>query len=263
MKSNSKEIDMLHGPLLKKILVFALPLALSSMMQQLFNSIDVAVVGHFSSREALAAVGSNGPVINLLINLFIGVSMGATVVISNHIGQRDDNSTKKAISTAAFVAVASGIFLMFLGLMAARPILEIIDTPDDVVDLAELYLRIYFCGMPFLMVFNFAAAILRSIGDTKRPLYILIAAGVVNALLNLLLVVVFHMSVAGVAIATCIANAISATLIVRILISEAEPYKLDVKGIRVEWKELKRMLQIGVPAGIQGMIFSFSNVLMQ
>lgn len=263
MKSNSKEIDMLHGPLLKKILVFALPLALSSMMQQLFNSIDVAVVGHFASREALAAVGSNGPVINLLINLFIGVSMGATVVISNHIGQKDDNSTKKAISTAAFVAVASGIFLMFLGFMAARPILEIIDTPDDVLDLAELYLRIYFCGMPFLMVFNFAAAILRSIGDTKRPLYILIAAGVVNALLNLLLVVVFHMSVAGVAIATCIANAISATLIVRILISEAEPYKLDVKGIRVEWKELKRMLQIGVPAGIQGMIFSFSNVLMQ
>ena len=254
---------MLHGPLLKKILVFALPLALSSMMQQLFNSIDVAVVGHFSSREALAAVGSNGPVINLLINLFIGVSMGATVVISNHIGQRDDNSTKKAISTAAFVAVASGIFLMFLGFMAARPILELIDTPEDVLDLAELYLRIYFCGMPFLMVFNFAAAILRSIGDTKRPLYILIAAGVVNALLNLLLVVVFHMSVAGVAIATCIANAISATLIVRILISEAEPYKLDVKGIRVEWKELKRMLQIGVPAGIQGMIFSFSNVLMQ
>lgn len=230
---------MLHGPLLKKILVFALPLALSSMMQQLFNSIDVAVVGHFASREALAAVGSNGPVINLLINLFIGVSMGATVVISNHIGQRDDNSTKKAISTAAFVAVASGIFLMFLGFMAARPILELIDTPEDVLDLAELYLKIYFCGMPFLMVFNFAAAILRSIGDTKRPLYILIAAGVVNALLNLLLVVVFHMSVAGVAIATCIANAISATLIVRILISEAEPYKLDVKGIRVEWKELK------------------------
>lgn len=260
---SKKEIDMLHGPLLAKILVFAVPLALSSLMQQLFNSIDVAVVGHFANKEALAAVGSNAPVINLLINLFMGISMGATVIISNHIGQHDFKSIKEAISTAAYVSVASGIFLMFLGIMVARPILELIDTPESVLNLAVDYLRIYFCGMPFLMAFNFASAILRSIGDTKRPLYILIIAGIVNTIFNLIFVICFHMSVTGVAIATCIANMISAILIVRILTHEADPYRLVIKDMHIRWIELKRMLQIGIPAGVQGMIFSFSNVLMQ
>lgn len=254
---------MLHGPLLAKILLFALPLALSSLMQQLFNSIDVAVVGHFASKEAMAAVGSNSPVINLLINLFMGISMGATVIISNHIGQHDSSSIKNAINTAFFVAITSGIFLMLLGSFVAKPILELIDTPENVIGLATEYLRIYFLGMPFLMVFNFAAAILRSIGDTRRPLYILVAAGTVNAILNLIFVIVFNMSVKGVAIATCVSNMISAFLIVRILMKEEGPYRLCVKEIGVKWIELKRMLQIGVPAGIQGMIFSFSNVLMQ
>ena len=263
MKDKRKDVDMLHGPLVSKILVFALPLALSSLLQQLFNSIDVAVVGHFVSREALAAVGSNGPVINLLINLFMGISMGATVIISNHIGQRDSQSIKDAISTAAVVALASGIFLMLLGICVSRPILELIDTPPEVLDLAARYLRIYFLGMPFLMVFNFASAILRSTGDTKRPLYILLIAGIVNTVFNLIFVLVFNMSVDGVAIATCMANITSAVLIVILLMREPEPYRLEPKQLRIKWVELRRMLQIGVPAGIQGMIFSFSNVLMQ
>lgn len=263
MTKGRKEIDMLHGPLLMKILVFTLPLAASSVMQQLFNSIDVAVVGHFANKEALAAVGSNAPVINLLINLFMGISMGANVIISNHIGQNDKKSIRDAINTVSLLAVGSGIFLMILGQIAARPILELIDTPESVMNLAVLYLRIYFCGMPFLMAFNFASAILRSMGDTRRPLYILLVAGIVNTVFNLIFVIYFHMSVAGVAIATCIANAISAAMIVWILSHEEETYRLHIKEMCIKWSELKRMLQIGLPAGVQGMIFSFSNVLMQ
>ncbi len=260
---SKKEIDMLHGPLFMKIIMFALPLAASSLMQQLFNSVDVAVVGHFASKEALAAVGSNGPVINLLINLFMGISMGANVIISNHIGQSDKARIKDAINTVALVSVASGVFVTLLGLAVARPILELIGTPDAVLNLAVVYLRIYFCGIPFFMIFNFAAAILRSMGDTRRPLYILLIAGVVNTVLNLFFVICLHMSVAGVAIATCIANIVSAGLMVWILLNEEEPYRLELKAMAVKWDELKKMLQIGVPAGIQGMIFSFSNLLMQ
>lgn len=260
---SKKEIDMLHGSLFMKIVVFALPLAASSLMQQLFNSVDVAVVGHFANKEALAAVGSNAPVINLLINLFMGISMGANVVISNHIGQNDKRRIKDAVNTVALVSVASGIFVMLLGLAVARPILELIGTPDSVLGLATVYLRIYFCGIPFFMIFNFASAILRSMGDTRRPLYILLVAGIVNTVLNLFFVICLKMSVAGVAIATCISNVISAGLIVWILLNEEETYRLHLKDISLKWEELKKMLQIGVPAGIQGMIFSFSNLLMQ
>lgn len=185
--AKSNEIDMLHGPLLMKILVFSLPLAASSVLQQLFNSIDVAVVGHFASSQALAAVGSNGPVISLLINLFLGVSMGANVIISNHIGQNDEEGIQKAVSTAFTTAIVSGLILMCLGVAAAKPILTIMGTPDDVLTLAATYLRIYFLGIPFFLIFNFGAAILRSMGDTKRPLYILVIAGIVNTVLNLFL----------------------------------------------------------------------------
>ena len=229
-RSQSNEIDMLNGPLLKKILLFALPLAASSLLQELFNSVDVAVVGHFVGSEALAAVGSNAPVIGLLINLFMGVSMGACAVISNHIGQQDDRSIRHAIDTVQLVAVISGFFLLILGQVAARPIL------------------IYFLGMPFIMAFNFGAAILRSMGDTRRPLYILVMAGVVNTLLNLLFVICFRMGVAGVAVATGIANAVSATLIIRLLRKEKEPFRLHFEKLKIHTGELSRMLRIGVPA---------------
>ena len=261
--ARSNEIDMLHGPLFMKILKFAVPLAASSVLQQLFNSVDVAVVGRFASSQALAAVGSNGPVINLLINLFVGISMGANVIISNHIGQDDKQSIRKAINTVGLVSIFGGIFLMILGVTIARPILEMMDTPDDVLDMAVLYLRIYFLGIPFFLIFNFGASILRSMGDTRRPLYILFAAGIVNTILNLVFVICFHMSVAGVAIATGIANIVSAACIVYLLLHENEPFKLHVKEFKIDNTELKRILQIGVPAGIQSMVFSFSNVFLQ
>ena len=254
---------MLHGPLFMKIIMFTLPLAASSILQQLFNSVDVAVVGRFASSQALAAVGSNAPVISLLINLFMGVSMGANVIISNHIGQNDRRSIRDAISTVGLVAVVSGLVMMVVGILVARPILTMMDTPADVLDMAVTYLRIYFLGIPFFMIFDFGSAILRSMGDTRRPLYILVAAGIVNTILNLVFVIIFHMGVAGVAIATSIANAVSAALIIYLLLHEKEPYRLRPKKLYIEWKELKRMLQIGVPAGLQGMVFSISNVLLQ
>lgn len=261
--AKSNEIDMLHGPLLMKILIFSLPLAASSVLQQLFNSVDVAVVGHFASSQALAAVGSNAPVISLMINLFLGVSMGANVIISNHIGQKDNKKIHEAVNTVGMVAIISGILLMIIGVAAAKPILTLMGTPADVLPLAVTYLRIFFLGIPFFLIFDFGSAILRSMGDTRRPLYILIIAGIVNTVLNLVFVIVFHMSVAGVAIATGIANAVSAALIIRLLVKEKEPFKLHLREIAIEWGELKRMLMIGVPAGLQGMIFSFSNVLVQ
>lgn len=257
------EIDMLHGPLFMKMIMFTLPLAASSILQQLFNSVDVAVMGRFASSQALAAVGSNAPVISLLINLFMGVSMGANVIISNHIGQNDRQSIRDAISTVGLVAIVSGLLMMVVGILVARPILTMMDTPADVLDMAVTYLRIFFLGIPFFMIFDFGSAILRSMGDTRRPLYILVAAGIVNTFLNLVFVIIFHMGVAGVAIATSIANAVSAALIIYLLLHEKEPYRLRPKKFYIEWKELKRMLQIGVPAGLQGMVFSVSNVLLQ
>lgn len=254
---------MLHGPLFMKIILFTLPLAASSILQQLFNSVDVAVVGRFASSQALAAVGSNTPVISLLINLFMGVSMGANVIISNHIGQNDKRSIRDAVGTVGITAVVSGLFLMILGVCVARPILTAMDTPADVLDMAVTYLRIYFLGIPFFMIFDFGSAILRSMGDTRRPLYVLVVAGIVNTVLNLVFVIVFHMGVAGVAIATSIANAVSAMLIIYLLMKEKEPFRLHPKRMRVEWRELKRMLYVGVPAGLQGMVFSFSNVIVQ
>lgn len=262
-RTGSNEIDMLNGPLFKKILLFALPLAASSLLQELFNSVDVAVVGHFVGSEALAAVGSNAPVIGLLINLFMGVSMGACAIISNHIGQSDDNSIRKAISTVELISIISGFFLLILGQVAAKPILTWMGTPDNVLEQAVNYLRIYFLGMPFIMAYNFGAAILRSMGDTRRPLYILIIAGVINTILNLLFVICFHMGVEGVAIATGIANAVSAALIIKLLRKEKEPFRLQFKKLKIYSVELNRMLSIGIPAGVQGMIFSISNVVVQ
>ena len=262
-KQGRNSIDMLHGPLLMKILMFSLPLAASSILQQLFNSVDVAVVGQFVGSKALAAVGSNTPVISLLINLFVGISMGANSVISNHIGCNDKEGIRKSVATSMLVAVASGVLRMVLGNVGARPILELMGTPGDVLDMAVLYLRVYFMGMPFFMVFNFSSAIMRSTGDTRRPLYILVVAGVVNTMLNLVFVLCFGMGVEGVAIATGIANAVAAAIIVRMLLREEEPYRMHIKELKIHGPQLRRMLQIGVPAGIQGMVFSLSNVFVQ
>lgn len=256
-------MDMTHGGMFRKILLFALPLAASSIIQQLYNSIDVAVVGRFASSEALAAVGSNGAIINLLINIFIGLSVGANVLIAHHIGQKNDGAIKQAISTSMVVAVLSGVLVMFVGIALARPILEMMDTPHDVIDLSTLYLRIYFLGMPFLMVYNFGAAVLRGMGDTRRPLYCLLVSGVVNTVLNLILVIGFDMSVAGVAIGTVVSFIVNAVWVTVLLLREAEPFSLRTCRFRIYRSEIVRMMKIGVPAGVQGMVFSIANIFIQ
>ena len=254
---------MLSGSLFRKIMLFALPLIASGVLQQSFNAIDIAIIGRFSTHQALAAVGSNGPVINILINLFIGVSIGANVVISNYIGRKNNEGIRKSISTVSGIALISGIFLLFLGFFLARPILELMNTPSDVIDLATRYLKIYFLGMPFMMIYNFGAAIMRSMGDTKRPFYSLVIAGIANTLLNLLLVIKFGMDVEGVAIATVVANFINAAFIVYWLRRESEPFTLVVSKMRINYGEMRKMLQIGIPAGLQGMVFSVANTFIQ
>lgn len=259
----SHQVDMLHGSLLDKILLFALPLAASSILQMLFNSADVAVVGLYAGSDAQAAVGSNSSLINLFINLFTGLSIGANAVIANYIGQGAKDKIKKAVHTAIALALVSGIFLMVFGNLLARQALVIMNTPDNVLGQAVLYLRIYFLGIPFVMIYNFGSAVLRSKGDSRRPLYSLIAAGIINVLLNLLLVIVFKLGVAGVAIATVTSNAISSGLVLFFLLTEEELFRLDIKSIRIAKEPLVKMIQIGLPAGVQGMVFSLSNVCIQ
>ena len=264
MKIKQKNtIDMTHGTLWNKLLIFALPLAASSILQQLFNSVDTAVVGRFASSRALAAVGSNSSLIALMINLFIGISLGSNVIISRYIGQKAEEHVKGAIHTAIVVALCSGIFVLVLGQFIARPVLTLMGTPKDVLDLAVLYLRIYFLGMPFIMLYDFSSSILRSIGDSRRPLYALIAAGIINTGLNLILVIVFHLGVSGVAIATVVSNIVSSGILFYILLHEQEPIRVKLSGLSIDWGELKKILIIGVPAGLQGMVFSLANVCIQ
>jgi len=263
MAASTGKIDMLSGSLFKKILLFALPLLASGVLQQSFNAIDVVVVGRYCSHQALAAVGSNGPIINILINLFIGISVGANVVIANYIGHKDDEGIKRSVATVGAIALASGVLLMALGSLLARPILEAMNTPEDVIDLASTYLRIFFLGMPMMMVYNFGSAILRSMGDTRRPFYALVVGGVVNACLNFILVAFYGMGVEGVAIATVIANTVNAAFIIYWLTRENEPFRLRPSKIRLYSNQTRKMLQIGVPAGLQGMVFSVANIFIQ
>ena len=263
MVKKTKEMDMLNGPLLKKIILFALPLAASSILQQLFNSADVAVVGRFAGSDALAAVGGNGAVINLLINLFVGMSVGANVLIAGLIGKGQEKKINEAIHTVMSIALISGLVLIILGTAAARPILLLMDTPPKVLDMAVLYLRIYFLGMPFIMVYNFGSAVLRSRGDTKRPLYCLIVSGIINVCLNMLLVVGFDLSVLGVAIATFVSNGVSAVMILYYLINEQGNMQLSLKKLSLKKEYILQIIKIGVPAGVQGMVFSLSNVCIQ
>lgn len=262
-EKHSNQIDMLHGPLWGKIMLFAIPLAASSILQLLFNSADIAVVGHFVGSEALAAVGGNTPVINMMINLFVGLSLGVNVVIANYIGQGKQSEVQDIVHTAIFMAIISGFLLLVLGLVIAEPVLQLMNTPDNVLPLAVLYLRIYFLGMPFIMVYNFGSAVLRSVGDTKRPMYCLIISGIINVILNLFLIIVCKMNVEGVAIATVTANAVSAGLIIYFLMHENEMIRLDWHKLKIYKAHLVRILKIGLPAGIQSTVFSFSNVCIQ
>lgn len=258
-----KEVDMLHGPLAGKILVFALPLIASGILQQSFNAVDVAVIGHYDTSHAIAAVGSNGPVISILVNFFLGIAVGANVVIATYIGQRHFDAVRRSVSTVMIVALLSGFLLLALGTSLARPILEAMSAPDDVIELASKYLRIYFCGMPFMMMYNFGSAIMRSVGDTSRPFYALLVATLCNLALDWLFVAVFDMGVAGVAWATVIANGVNAAIMVIFLMHEDEPVTLSLHNWLFSRRDFDKMLQIGIPAGLQGMIFSISNIFIQ
>ena len=264
-QKSGQTMDMLSGSLFDKLLLFAIPLALSSILQQLFNSVDVAVVGHFAADPAVAtaAVGSNGPIINLIINLFVGVSVGANVIISNYIGEGNKGKIESAVHTSMAVAILSGFIVLAIGLAISGPVLRAMNTPESVLPYAEEYLRIYFLGMPFVMIYNFGSSVLRSIGDTKRPLICLCVSGVLNALLNMFLVIVFHLDVAGVAIATVLSNGVSAMLVILFLVKEKNEIHLDLRRLRIAKPDLVRMLKIGVPAGLQSMVFSLSNVIIQ
>ncbi len=254
---------MLHGPLLKKILIFALPLATSSLLQQLFNTADQVIVGRFAGSAALAAVGSNGQLISLLINLFIGISIGSNVVIARLIGENRKEEIPAAVHTSMLLAVICGFILLAIGNLFAKPILILMGTPDNVMDLAIIYLRIICLGMPFFMVYNFGAAILRSIGDTKRPLYCLLVSGIINVGLNILFVIPMHMSVAGVALATTISSGISTAMVLWFLMHEESEVRFDPRQMKIHPVLLKPILYIGIPASLQGLVFSISNVVIQ
>ena len=261
MKSNS--IDMTEGSIFNKIILFAIPLMLSSILQLLFNAADLVVVGKFAGSESLAAVGSTNALINLLVNLFIGLSMGASVVMGRCIGARRYDEAHKALHTAMAIATVGGVMMIFVGYFASAPMLKLMATPDDVINLSILYMKIYFMGMPGMMAYNFGSAILRSAGDTKRPLYFLTVAGVVNVILNLILVIGFHMGVAGVAIATATSQYISGFFVVMALVKSEGYMQLHLKELRFHKDQAIEMIRIGFPAGLQGIIFSISNVLIQ
>ncbi len=250
---------MLTGPLLPRMLLFALPLIASGVLQQSFNSVDVAVVGRFTGSHALAAVGCTGPVIGLLINLFLGISVGVNVVIANYIGQRNADGVRRAVSAASVLALVCGALMVVLGESLARPVLELTGTPDNVLDDAVLYMRVFVVGLPFLIIYNFGSAVLRSVGDTRRPFYSLIAAGIVNVCLNLWFVIGLGMGVEGVAWATVISNAVNAGIIVVLLIRERSDIRLEVSKVRTEPEQMRKIFNIGMPAGLQGAVFALSN----
>ncbi len=256
-------IDMCNGPILKKMLVFSIPLMCSSVLQLLFNAADIVVVGNFAGDNSLAAVGSNTALIGLLTNLFVGLSIGANVLAAKYYGAKDEKNLAEAVNTSILLSIISGIILTIIGLAGARRILIWMQTPDEVLDLAATYLRICFLGMVPTMVYNFGSAILRSVGDTKRPLYYLFGAGIVNVILNLFLVVALKLDVAGVAIATVISQCISAGLIIRCLRHEEGGIHLDIHRLHLDKKIFVEILEIGLPAGFQGILFSLSNVIIQ
>lgn len=264
-RSARYEIDMTHGPILKKLLLFTVPLILSSILQLLFNAADVVVVGRFAQQGdlCLAAVGSTGSLTSLIVNMFVGLSVGTNVVAARAWGSGDHKAMEESVHTSMLVSVVSGVILAVVGVIGARVFLEWMNTPGEVIDLSSLYLRIYFAGMPANMIYNFGSAILRSVGDTRRPLIYLIIAGALNVILNLFFVIVLHMDVEGVALATIISQAVSAALVVICLMRSEGGLRLTLKKLRIAGNMLKEIARIGLPAGFQGVLFSISNVMIQ
>ena len=262
-EKQSFEIDMCNGPLFGKLLLFTVPLILSGILQLLFNAADIVVVGRFAGNDALAAVGSTGSLTNLLVNLFIGLSVGVNVLVARYYGGKQEKEVKETVHTSILISVLGGLILAFLGFVLSKPLLTLMDTPESVINHSVLYMRIYFMGMPVMLLYNFGSAVLRAIGDTRRPLYYLLIAGVINVVLNLFFVIVFHMGVAGVAIATVTSQVVSAALMVKFLMQSEVCYRLERNELKISWDKFGKIARIGFPAGIQGALFSVSNVLIQ
>lgn len=263
MKKNKYEIDMCNGSIMDKLISFSLPLMLSGILQLMFNAVDIVVVGRFSGSQALAAVGSTTALINIFTNLFIGISLGANVLAARFYASGREKEMSETVHTAITLALISGIIMAGVGLLLAKLALELMGTPSDVIELPTLYMRIYFCGMPFFMLYNYGAAILRAVGDTKRPLIFLIISGVANAGLNMILVIIFHMGVAGVGIGTVISQLISCILVLRCLYKSEGCYQLRFSKLRIQKVYLRQIFQVGIPAGIQSTVINFSNALLQ
>ena len=262
-KKSKYEIDMCNGSILDKLISFSIPLMLSGILQLLFNAVDIIVVGRFTGSEALAAVGSTTALINVFVNFFIGISLGSNVLAARFYAAGKDQEMSETVHTAITLALISGIVMGIVGVVSAKGALQLMDTPDNVLNLSTLYMRIYFVGMPFFMLYNYGAAILRAVGDTKRPLLFLIVSGATNVVLNLILVIRFHMGVAGVAIATVISQGISCVLVLRCLYYSEGSYQLRFSKLGMKARYVKQIFQVGVPAGIQSTIINFSNVLLQ
>lgn len=263
MKHSKYEIDMCNGSIMDKLISFSLPLMLSSILQLMFNAVDIIVVGRFDSSQALAAVGSTTALISIFTNLFIGISLGANVLAARYFAAGREKEMSEAVHTSITLALVSGILMIFIGIGMTRPALEMMDTPGDVIDLSVTYMRIYFCGMPFFMLYNYGASILRAVGDTKRPLLFLAAAGMANVVLDLLLVIVIPLGVAGVAIGTVTSQFVSSILVLRCLYKSEGSYQLRFSKLTMKWVYLKRIFQVGIPAGIQSTVINFSNALLQ
>lgn len=261
--TKKNQIDMTEGSILLKLLQFSVPLIFSSILQLLFNAADVVVVGRFAGDNALAAVGSTGSLVNLLVNLFMGLSVGTNVVAGHYFGEKNQEQVQNTVHTSILIAFLSGIALTVIGVTLAKPILVLMQSPSEVLDLAALYLRIYFGGITASMIYNFGSALLRAKGDTKRPLYILMIAGIINVILNLIFVIYFRMSVAGVGLATIISQLFSAIVVVILLMKDDDEFHLDIRKIKIYPHILSKIVKIGVPAGFQGIMFSFSNVIIQ
>ena len=260
---NSRSIDMVKGPLVKNVFLFALPLMATNLLQMMFNAADTIVVGKFSGQVALAAVGATGSLIFLLVSLFNGLSVGANVVIARAIGSQDQTKISKSVNTSVLLALFSGIVLTIVGSFASKYFLSWMGTPDSIIDQSTLYMRVYFMGSIFMIMYNFGSAILRAKGDTKRPLWFLTISGIINVLLNLFFVIVFHWGVFGVALATVISQAIACILVLYTLIHDEDATHLEIKQLSMDQTVAKEILRIGIPAGIQGMAFAISNVVVQ
>lgn len=254
---------MCSGPIMPRLISFSIPLMLSGILQLMFNAVDIVVVGKFSGSLALAAVGSTTALINVFTNLFIGISLGANVLSARFYASGRNKEMSETVHTSIALALISGILMALVGLVFSRSALELMGTPADVIDQSALYIRIYFMGMPFFMLYNYGAAILRSVGDTKRPLLFLIISGIVNAVLNMILVICFHLDVEGVAIATVAAQMISCVLVVRCLYRSEGSYQLRFSRLTLKWVYLKQIFQVGIPAGLQSTVINFSNALLQ